>query len=408
MHLLKFPLLLAPLAVFAAAPQASVQTASVDSYGDVTVSYQVDAESIVTADFVYDGEPIDPSKLEKVSGDINVPVVSGKVFTFRWLASLDLPNVVSDGQKLSVRLTAWAPSDPPDYAVVELLTNAAHKVRYYASADYLPGGLLANPAYRTVKMPFRRIHATGVTWQMGSLGETGRVSDNEYPHMVTMDHDYYLAVFELTKGQYSSLMDGGGRGGDQSFLGPEWYYRPIERAPLNGIRGTNAVPDKTVFVRARLHGVADMDLPTEAEWEFAAKAGHYDNENPDGSPYHPSNTNDQILALACFNTNITFSVGSLKPNSWGLYDMQGNIAEMCIDFYQKDVSMYFDGAANVSTTQEHKTRDNADNTVNRASRGGDYTSKYNGVRPSYRTAWEENQYRTQYGYRMRFYGPLAK
>lgn len=398
---------LLPGAVFAAAPQVTSSTVSVDAYGDVTVSYTVDSDAIVTMDFSYDGELVDPAKLVKISGDINVPVTSGRTWTFRWLASLDMPGVVSGGNKLAVRLQAWTPSDPPDYAVVELLTNAAHKVRYYASVDHLPGGLLSNPAYRMTKMPFRRIHATGVTWQMGTLGETGRTAAREKARQVTMDHDYYMAVFEMTKGQCSFLADASNRG-DDKFCGDEWYFRPIERTPLSVVRGTNAVPDKTVFMRARLHGVADMDLPSEAEWEYAAKAGFYDNYYNDGSPYEASNTNEYIRALACFNTNETFAVGSLKPNAWGLYDTLGNVSEMCLDFYQDDVSMYFDGKPNVSETLEHRTRDNAVSTANRVSKGGEFSGQYDSVRPGYHRAWAENEHITQYGYRLRFYGPLAK
>lgn len=132
------------LPVVAAHPAVTDITLSTDARGDVTVSYSVDADAIVTADFLLDGELVDPAKVGRLSGKVGVPVKAGEANAFHWLASLDLPDMRIDAARLQVRLTPFAPSAPPDYAVVSLLTNAPNPIVYYVSTNCLPGGLFAN------------------------------------------------------------------------------------------------------------------------------------------------------------------------------------------------------------------------------------------------------------------------
>ena len=382
-----------PLA--AALPVVKDITLATDVRGDVTVSYTVDAMAIVTADFLLDGEPINPANIAKLSGAIGVLVAPDGMHTFRWLASLDLPDTRIDDARLQVRLTPFAPFAPPDYAVVSLLTNAPNPIVYYASTNHLPGGLFANDAYRTTKMVFRKIEAKGVEWLMGSTGQSGRNVGRETPHLVTLDHDYYIGIFELTKAQYAALLGKEGHSGSAANNADGWKLKPLERTPFAHLRGLDEMPSGAIGnLRART-GLS-IDLPSEAEWEFAARAGNDESHWPNGAPFYPAATNAVVKSgsvtlgasnpadQACMSETsggLTRSVGSFAPNGWGLYDVMGNVAEMCLDAY-----MGTDAAA----------------MGNRVTKGGHFSSKYDKLRPASRDDYDPTTYKTEVGYRLCF------
>ena len=383
------------LSVVAAHPAVTDVTLSTDARGDVTVSYAVDADAIVTADFLIDGEPVNLAKVGRLSGKVGVPVKAGERSVFRWLASLDLPGTRIEAARLQVRLTPFAPSAPPDYAVVSLLTNAPSPVVYYVSTNCLPGGLFANEAYRTTKMVFRKIEARGVEWLMGSTGQSGRNAARETPHLVTLDHDYYIGVFELTKAQYSALLGGSGRSGSAANNADGWKLKPLERMPLTTLRGLGVDPVGAIGILRARTGLA-IDLPSEAEWEFAARAGNDESRWPNGAPFFPAATNavvtsggvtlgvsnpaDQACMSATAIDGHTRDVGSFMPNAYGLYDVMGNVAEMCMDEYS---------GTDVSTTGTRVTK------------GGHLWSGYGQLRPANRDVCDPSAYKTEVGYRLR-------
>jgi formylglycine-generating enzyme required for sulfatase activity len=156
-------------------------------------------------------------------------------------------------------------------------------------------------------------------FRMGSPdGDKGRPKD-EYPqHEVTISKPFYMGVYKVTQGQFEQVM-----GKNPS----TWKGDP--QLPVEAVSWTDAQE----FCKK----VSDMSgrkvrLPTEAEWEYACRAGtktkfcfgdadaqfgdyawYKDNSSGGAAPIHP--------------------VGQKKPNAWGLYDMYGNLLERCSDYY---------------------------------------------------------------------------
>ena len=133
----------------------------------------------------------------------------------------------------------------------------------------------------------------------------------------------------------------------------------------------------------RLKTGLDFDLPSDAQWEFAARAGHGSGYWGDGSKVLNTDTDANLNKLARYRgdnpggTSATTStaptaggtaiVGSYKPNSWGLYDMHGNVWEWCLDWYEDDVSAH-GGDVNISLSTPANTLSGAAG-ANRVIRG---------------------------------------
>ncbi len=364
----------------AAVPQVSNVRMTQAENRIVTVRYDLDADAVVTLDFETNvvgtsnwisigGENISGGPVEngQPTGDVWRKVTAGNNKTITWE-----PDHTWFGQKISAggiraKVTAWALDDTPDYMVVSLAArgNASPRCIYYPSASFIPGGVgTNNAAIRTTSLVMRKIKAKGVTWTMGSASfETGRYSD-EAIHDVTLTNNYYIGIFEVTQGQWYQVM-----GSNPSFFyggGASRNWRPVEKVSYNLIRRGTAnnsnlanYPDPPYSgsflgkLRDRTDDM-DFDLPSEAEWEYACRAGHGSGCWGDGSAITAAEqcTNLNRLARYLYNggsydntaayaavgpTNGTAIVGTYAPNSWGIYDMHGNVFEWCLDFYQANI-----------------------------------------------------------------------
>ena len=200
--------------------------------------------------------------------------------------------------------------------------------------------------HKTTKLVLRRIPAG--TFTMGSpAGEPYRAA-NETQHEVTITRDFFIGVFQVTQRQWELVM--GGRP-NCWFNNAEFYMtRPVEHV----VTHANAVLF-AARLRERFAGAIDLrfDLPTEAQWEYACRAGSATSLNNGtdvtdagqlGYPcpnlgvvgrylYNGGQTASNTEAPRAANTDYgTAAVGSLAPNAWGLYDMHGNVQERCLDF----------------------------------------------------------------------------
>jgi formylglycine-generating enzyme required for sulfatase activity len=172
------------------------------------------------------------------------------------------------------------------------------------------------------------------SFEMGSPRDEPERERIETIHMVTISRPFYMGIFEVTQSEFAKVMEG-----------IELHRRPSfpgERNPAENVEWKNAK-----FFCERLSELPEEKaagrryrLPTEAEWEYACRAGtktafHYG----DALSSEQANFNGNYPAGAAEKgpyLRSTAPVGSYEPNAFGLYDMHGNLAEWCNDFYDPD------------------------------------------------------------------------
>ena len=381
---------------FAATPKAENVTISGVGSREVTITYTLTAAPVVvTLDIETNTASgawvsIGGEHIQRVSGDVNRQVSGKGTYTISWLPDRDWPgNLVESGRARAV-VTAWPLDNTPDYLVVNLLTTTnLPTARYYTSTNFLPGGLFSNPAYRTSSILMRKILAKDVTWTMGSspleLGRDPSAAGAEAPHEVTLTNDYYIGVFEVTQKQWETVTEEN----PADFKGD---MRPVEQVSYNEIRvsatKTASAADYTNYDwpndpcgdsflgKLRTQTQVDFDLPSEAQWEFACRAGLQVGcevwKNGcwnDGTKIQlQDGVDSNLVKLGRYKSNQTDGVGgtangtapsgSYAPNSWGLYDMHGNVIEWCLDWFAVDITA-LNGAVNTTVAAGHARRDGA-------------------------------------------------
>ena len=143
--------------------------------------------------------------------------------------------------------------------------------------------------------------------------------DNETPHEVTLTKPFKLGVYEVTQEQYEKVMG----------------VNPSKSKGANNPVENVSWEDAIEFCRKLSELPAEKEagnvyrLPTEAEWEYACRAGTT-------TKYSFGDDESELGDYAWYGVNSdqkTHPVGSKKPNAWGLYDMHGNVVEWCQDWY---------------------------------------------------------------------------
>ena len=376
----------------------------------VTVKYNLDEAAVVTMDVLTNGVSIGGANIQHVSGDCFRKVAAGNDHVVEWDPYLSWPDQKFGAGVVSVRMTAWALDNTPDYMAVDITaTGGADTQTYYPAADFVPGGV-TNNLYKTTKLLMRKIMAKGVEWTMGSVAESGRNTIREASHQVTLTSNYYIGVYEVTQAQWQQIT-----GYNPSNFTTDRTMRPVEKVCYTDIRqgkgtastaasatgGVYPAPpyDDSFLGLLRDKTKLDFDLPSEAQWEFAARAGNGDGYWGDGSAMRIISGKDAGLDLLgryqynggkigansdtepeadCEVINGTAIVGSYQPNAWGLYDMYGNVWEWCLDSFTDDITL-LNGTVN--------TEGNS-----RMIRGGSWSSNAGGCRSAYRNLfWPVNR-----------------
>ena len=326
MKLINACLLVAAFSATAADPQVSEVTFSQSADRVATVNYKLGgAPAVITLSVSTNaGEnvwvKVPDSAVAAVIGDVCRLVQPGDdIRTIKWFPDVSWPfQENTDGVKVDV--VAWAVDNPPDYMAIDLETGS---VRYYASAESVPCGV-TNRLYKSYSLLLRRIHATGRYFRMGrnayGLSSKFDASVAEYtqPVRVVLSKDYYIGVYETTQRQYylmNNKQDPSGFKGD---------FRPVEKIAVD----PGAIVEGVLAASSANLGV-ELKLPSEAQWEFACRAG------TTTMFYNGTDTESDSIAWTKNNSADygTHDVGLKAPNAFGLYDMIGNVAEVCRDWF---------------------------------------------------------------------------
>ena len=395
----------------------------------VDIAYTLsDAPGIITLSIETNGVALPDSEVVSLSGDVCKRVEPG-ARSMVWKAGKDWP----DKQVATVKalVTAWPTNDPPLYMVVDLSQGAgasSYPARYYASEEGLPEGGLSNPLYKTSRLVMRRVRTheaapeNGV-FSMGSPGgETGREAAgflfSETQHTVTLTQDYYAGIFEVTQGQWLKVM---GSAAGAFTNEATRLMRPLEHVAYNTLRGSGwpvADPSDGTFLR-RLQtktGFFGFDLPTEAQWEYACRAGttsplysgasltivsgaadpnldHLGRYKYNGGDYNIGGVwyepGSAGTSLECPASEGTAVVGSYLPNPWGLYDTLGNVLEVCLDWGVSDLG----SAPNTDP-------EGAASGSSRVMKGAAYGDEPFSMRAGMRRGWDPNSFHQAIGFRV--------
>jgi len=155
-------------------------------------------------------------------------------------------------------------------------------------------------------------------FQMGSPADEPERDNDEGPvHDVCLD-GFWMGKYEVTQAQWQQVM-----GENPSYF--KGQMRPVEQVSWDDAQ-------KFVWKLNMPVGEEKFQLPSEAQWEYAVRAGTR-------TAYHFGDDYGQLFYYGWFKGNAdgeTHSVGQLKPNAWGLYDMHGNVWEWCADWYASD------------------------------------------------------------------------
>jgi uncharacterized protein (TIGR02996 family) len=207
--------------------------------------------------------------------------------------------------------------------------------------ELLAGGMLPVVPKLVVELELEFAWIPPGSFVMGSLAkEVGRDRD-EKRHPVTLTRGFWMGVHAITQGQWRALMGDNpssfSKGGQYAKDVTKFSVAKVDRFPVDGVSWNTA----TEFCRRLGERLGrTVTLPTEAQWEYACRAGtttifHFGNihdgsqANSDATTAYGSKKRGKYLSR-------TQPVGSYPPNAFGLYDMHGNVWEWCLDFYRED------------------------------------------------------------------------
>ena len=360
-------------------------------------------QAYVTLDVQTNGVSIGWDKFRTLSGDVTklsdpLPVACGTGKELVWNAPADWQGNL--GADMTVKLTAHYTNAiqriPGVYMKIDV-SGGAEAVSYPVSYSFVGPDMTDSAKPWAKDIIWLRCIGPG-SFMMGSpTGETGRQS-NEVLHGVTLTKPFYIGVFEVTEYQYRKVMDAL----PPALSTAKGDTRPVTQCSYNILRGTtyswptSGRVDADTFIgvlRAKT-GLDDLDLPTEAQWEYACRAGTTTAlHNGKAAATGNAEANSHWLRyIAWFkgnrDANGPSEVGTKAPNNWRLYDMIGNAYELVLDWYADNISAYTLDPAGPATGS------------NRILRSGAYDADFYWERSAFRLSWGSATAHNAVGFRL--------
>lgn len=176
------------------------------------------------------------------------------------------------------------------------------------------------------------VKCTAGSFNMGSPdNELGRIANSEYSiNNALINQDFYIGKYEITQAQYNAVMG-------QNPSKNQGDNKPVERITyydcIDFCKKLNELTEKN-----RPSGY-EFTLPTEIQWEYAARAGTTTSLNNGKNLSQAKGVCNELDDIAWYKANSetkTHAVGLKKSNLWGIYDMHGNVAEWCLDAFNNN------------------------------------------------------------------------
>ncbi len=232
-------------------------------------------------------------------------------------------------------------------------------------------------------LPLEMVLLSGGTFTMGSSPDERSRSENEWSsHEVTLTKSIYIGRYEVTKGQWIAIM-----GNDPSEFGGDDPNYPVERVSWN---------DCQEFIQELEQlGLGKFRLPTEAEWEYACRAGTTtrfwfgDALGCDDTASECSEVDPYMWWRGNISPYGTKRIGLKTSNSWDLFDMYGNVSELCQDVWEAP----YDRGPQVDASGPEQGDI-------RVSRGGAFSANLAESRSAYRSPVLPTQSDSLHGFRL--------
>lgn len=390
--------------IFAFALTAAALVCTAEAYTVEVVSANARSpwNSVLDVDFTIDGAAAGDLFKVEVSAKyaegqkklvartyVSEPVCGRGANRVSWNVGADYPGLKATDLQVAVTASPVNADSLDVYMVIDLSSGPESK-RYPVSYTFAAPTLVSTNDFaacmtdpnRTTKLWLKRVKENTFPFR-------GTTSANGVGWFNAKLSPYYIGVLEVTQKQWALVMDAW-----PSKWANEAYRnaRPVEMVNYEDVIGHNKWPDNrevaaNSFVgrmRART-GLSTFNLPTEAQWESACRAG------VKGSAYASLTTGryetnqGNISDLNGDPNNGTAIAGSYKPNAWGFYDCFGNVMEMCLDAYadEEGLKALYAGQDPVvdpigpsvhSTDRYHATRGGSFN--NSSARASTYDRQY--------------------------------
>ena len=223
-----------------------------------------------------------------------------------------------ESEEGTVKLKASAPSNlqiqlSKETVAVSTVNEVAQQVSSSSSSVLFGGNTISIPVKNGISIEMVRVGA-GI-FMMGATSEMQNSYDGEKPvHQVTLTNDYYMGKYEVTQALWQAVMGSN----PSNFKGDNL---PVEQVSWNDCQDFIGKLNTMTGRKFR--------LPTEAEWEYAARGGKKNR----GYQYSGSSNIFDVAWSWGNSDEKTHPVGMKHANELGLYDMTGNVCEWCLDWY---------------------------------------------------------------------------